>query len=107
MVTRFESGEQRVDGGHPGGKGKSGGTGLDRGDVTLEGEPGRVLGAAVFEPFVLSEAFLNVGRRLINRRDDGVASPMSESHAHYGLRDCHEVKQFLSSLLTLLQRRTQ
>jgi alpha,alpha-trehalase len=36
-----------------------------------------------------------------------VASPMSESHAHYGLRDCHEVKQFLSSLLTLLQRRTQ
>jgi len=45
----------------------------------------------------ISEGDLGLGIR--------VASPISESHAHYALRDCDEVRQFLRSLLNLLESR--
>ena len=44
---------------------------FDRRDVALERHARRVLRAPVFEPLVLPEALLHVGRGLIDRRDDG------------------------------------
>src|SRR6266566_2119231 len=44
---------------------------LDRGEVPLDREPRRILRPAVFVALVLAELVLDVGRRLVDRRDDG------------------------------------
>ena len=44
---------------------------FDRRQVALERHARRVLRAAVLEALVLAELLLHVGRRLVDRRDDG------------------------------------
>ncbi len=71
VVARLEARGDGADGGHAGGKREAGAPGLEGGDVGLERRARRVLRARVFVALVLAERILDVGRRLVDRRDDG------------------------------------
>ena len=71
VIAGLEHRADRADGGHARGEGERRLAAFDGRDVALEREPRRVLRAGVLEALVLAERVLHVGRRLIDRRDDG------------------------------------
>ena len=71
MIARLQQRGDRADGGHARGEREARLAAFDGREVALERHPRRVLRAAVLEALVLAELFLDVGRRLVDRRDDG------------------------------------
>ena len=71
VVAGLEARGDGADGGHARGKREAGAARLQRGDVGLERGARRVLRARVFVALVLAERVLDVGRGLVDRRDDG------------------------------------
>src|SRR3954447_17120361 len=70
VIPGFEKLEHGIEGGQTRAEGKTVGGAFQAGDVSLEGLTGGVLGAGVLVPSVLAQAFLHVGRGLIDRRHD-------------------------------------
>ena len=71
VVAGAEQSKDRIDCSHAGSKDVSSDSAFEFGDGAFEGFAIRVVGARVVVAFVLAEGFLDVGGRLIDRRDDG------------------------------------
>ena len=70
VVTRLEELEDRVERRETGTEGEAVAAALEARHVALECLAGRVLGPGVLVALVLPQAFLGVGRRLVDRRHD-------------------------------------
>ncbi len=71
VVARGEEAQHGVGGRHPAGKGVAVGRAFEGGQVALQGQPARVLGAGVLEPAVLSDLALHERGGEVDRGDHG------------------------------------
>ena len=70
VVARLEHRRDRADRGHARGEGEPFLAGLDRCEVALERHPRRVLRPGILVALVFTQRLLDVGRGLVDRRDD-------------------------------------